>query len=313
MFVGGDWDIILDSYYFRLHRIGLSFVSGFLSSLFGFQYYPALTLGLLVFTFLVSFFCLYIILPDKNKVLALVYLFSPYSLNSNLLLVADSFFVSLAIIGYYFYKRSSYIPTLVFLTLAIFTRELGILFLIPISIRFFLIKDFKRMILFLLPIVFFGSFILYGRFFTPNHLGTNPLSFTDMIDFPLFGFFKSFVDAGEFHFQTKEFPKFIFLFSFLLVVFSLRKTKLSNLFESELIIPILGSLFVIFIAEEGYWRSFDNLSRMFTLILPLTLLYHSENKQKSLQIFWVLSVLLMAFIPVRVFLISPAKEFFFAP
>ncbi len=128
MFVGGDWDIILDSYYFRLHRIGLSFISGFLSSLFGFQYYPALTLGLLVFTFLVSFFCLYTILPDKNKVLALVYLFSPYSLNSNLLLVADSLFVSLAIIGYYFYKRSSYIPTLVFLTLAIFTRELGILF-----------------------------------------------------------------------------------------------------------------------------------------------------------------------------------------
>ncbi|MCZ8343726.1 MAG: hypothetical protein O9301_11880 [Leptospira sp.] len=313
MFVGGDWDIILDSYYFRWHRIGLSFVSGGLSTLFGFQHYPVLTLSILFSTFIASFLCLRSLLPLKSRAFALIYLFSPYSINSNLLLVADSFFVSLAIIGYFFYKRSRYFSAIVFFTMAVFTRELGILFLLPVSFRFFVTKDYKRMFLFALPIFFFGCFLLYGRFFTPNHLGTNPLSFTDMIDFPFFGFFKSFVDSGEFHFQTKEFPKFIFLFSFLLVGFSLRKANVSDLYQSELLIPILGSLFVIFIAEEGYWRSFDNLSRMFTLILPLTLLYQSEKSFKSFQMFWALSILLMAFIPVRVFFISPGKEFFFAP
>lgn len=311
LFVGGDWDLIVDSYHFRFHRMGLSLFVGAVSNAVGFSNYPLVTLLFLFLTFSASVFCLYSLLPESKKWFIVFYLFSPYSLNANLLLVADSLFVSFGIIAFYFFKNKKNNLAVFFFLLMVITRELGVLFLIPIVYMALLEKRGKEVFLYSLPGVAFLCLVVYGWIQPPNHLGTNPLGFRDMTDFPLFGFFKSFYDSGSFQFKLKEFPKILFFISFIaLSVVSLQSLKESFSNNMPLLIPIFGSLFVILIAEEGYWRSFDNLSRMFTLILPFSLLLEGVLKRPFLRLFLGISITLFLFLIIRILWITPTKEFF---
>lgn len=313
LFNENDWSLIVDSFYFRYHRIGLSFITGLFSHFLGSEHYPLITLTLLFFTFSASVYYLFKLLPDESKWLVLFYLFSPYSLNSNLLLVADSFFVSLAIISYYFYREKKFAIAFVFFLLTVFTRELGILFLAPIVFVSLFKREWKNVFLFSLPGILFLAFLFYGWMNTPNHLGTNPLGFKDMTDGPLFGFVKSFFDQNTFQFKPKELPKLLFLFSFLsILIVCYSSIKESFLKDIDILIPILGSMFVIAIAEQGYWRSFDNLSRMFTLILPFSLLLHDVTKRYSFRFFLGTSIVLFIFLLIRILFITQTKEYFLA-
>lgn len=313
LFNENDWSLIVDSFYFRYHRIGLSFITGLFSHFLGSEHYPLITLTLLFFTFSASVYYLFKLLPDESKWLVLFYLFSPYSLNSNLLLVADSFFVSLAIISYYFYREKKFAIAFVFFLLTVFTRELGILFLAPIVFVSLFKREWKNVFLFSLPGILFLAFLFYGWMNTPNHLGTNPLGFKDMTDGPLFGFVKSFFDQNTFQFKPKELPKLLLLFSFLsILIVCYSSIKESFLKDIDILIPILGSMFVIAIAEQGYWRSFDNLSRMFTLILPFSLLLHDVTKRYSFRFFLGTSIVLFIFLLIRILFITQTKEYFLA-
>lgn len=313
LFNENDWSLIVDSFYFRYHRIGLSFITGLFSHFLGSEHYPLITLTLLFFTFSASVYYLFKLLPDESKWLVLFYLFSPYSLNSNLLLVADSFFVSLAIISYYFYREKKFAIAFVFFLLTVFTRELGILFLAPIVFVSLFKREWKNVFLFSLPGILFLAFLFYGWMNTPSHLGTNPLGFKDMTDGPLFGFVKSFFDQNTFQFKPKELPKLLFLLSFLsILIVCYSSIKESFLKDIDILIPILGSMFVIAIAEQGYWRSFDNLSRMFTLILPFSLLLHDVTKRYSFRFFLGTSIVLFIFLLIRILFITQTKEYFLA-
>lgn len=314
LFVGGDWDLIVDSYHFRFHRMGLSLFAGAVSHAVGFSNYPLIALLFLLLTFSASVFCLYSLLPESKKWFIVFYLFSPYSLNANLLLVADSLFVSFGIIAFYFFKNKKDLLAVFFFLLMVITRELGVLFLIPIVYKALLEKRGREVLLYSLPGVAFLCLVAYGWIQPPNHLGTNPLGFRDMTDFPLFGFCKSFYDAESFQFKLKEFPKILFFISFIaLSVVSLQSLKESFSNNIPLLIPIFGSLFVILIAEEGYWRSFDNLSRMFTLILPFSLLLEGALKRPFLRLFLGISITLFLFLIIRILWITPTKEFFLSP
>ncbi|WP_244594493.1 AZOBR_p60025 family cell surface glycopolymer formation protein [Leptospira ryugenii] len=315
IFQENHWGLVVDSYFFRMHRLGLSLAIGLPSYLFGFSYYPQIAICVLWIAFLYSFFCLYQLLPDR-KYLALFYLFSPFTLNSNLLLVADGFFTSLSIISLYLLRKDRPIFILLFfLTLTVVTRELGIT-LLPCYF-FYLYNKEKKTHAFSMffPILVFISLLICLRLFPPTHLGTNPLDFKDMTDLPLFGFIKSFFDSGTFHFQLKESPKFIFLLMLLLLslFFILNLKRIITEIDAQLVIilaPILVSLGVIFIAEEGYWRSFDNLSRMFTWCLPNVILLLERIRSKWLSAFLFCSSSLFLFLLIRILFITPNKEFY---
>lgn len=311
LFVGGDWDLIVDSYHFRFHRMGLSLFVGAVSMVVGFSYYPLVTLLFLFLVFSVSVFCLYSLLPETKKWFVVFYLLSPFSLNANLLLVADSLFVSFGIIAFYFFKNKKDLLSVFFFLLMVITRELGVLFLVPIVFMALMEKNWGKMVLYSLPGIAFLCLVGYGWIHPPNHLGTNPLGFRDMTDLPLFGFFKSFQEGGSFQFKPKELPKILFFISLIsLSVVSIQSLKESFSQNINLLFPIFGSLFVILIAEEGYWRSFDNLSRMFTLILPFSLLLEGALKRPFLRLFLGISITLFVFLIIRILWITPTKEFF---
>lgn len=313
LFDSSDWDLIVDSYHFRFHRLGLSLFAGAASKLLGFAYYPITTLIILFSTFLVSVICLYSLLPETKKWFVVFYLFSPFSLNANLLLVADSLFVSFGIIAFYFFKNKKHSLSVFFFFLMVITRELGVLFLIPIIYKAFIEKNWKHMFAYSIPGITFLCLVVFGLIHPPNHLGTNPLGFRDMTDLPLFGFFKSFQDHGSFQFKLKEFPKILFFILFFSIsIVSLQSIKNNFSKDIYILVPIFGSLFVILIAEQGYWRSFDNLSRMFTLILPFSLLLENKLKNLFLPLFLSISLSLFVFLIVRIIWITPTKEFFFS-
>lgn len=313
LFVSSDWDLIVDSYFFRFHRLGLSLLTGAISNLVGFSYYPIITLFILFSTFLISVFCLYSLLPKSKKWYVTFYLFSPFSLNANLLLVADSLFVSFGIIAFYFFKNKKDFLAVFFFFMMVITRELGVLFLIPIVYKALVEKRWKQMFIYSIPGFAFLCLVMIGLIHPPNHLGTNPLGFRDMTDFPLFGFFKSFQESGSFQFKLKEFPKILFFISLISITIASAQTLKNNFPEDiNILVPIFGSLFVILIAEQGYWRSFDNLSRMFTLILPFSLLLEDTLKNLFLRFFLGISFSLFVFLIIRILWITPTKEFFFS-
>jgi hypothetical protein len=319
------WEVIVDSYFFRLHRIGFTLLIGAPAAILGFKYYPVLAIIIPFGIFISSCICLYSMLPEKKKWQTLFYIFSPFSLNSHLLLVADGVFTSLAVIVIFLVTRKSHwLMILLFLTLAIFTRELGVFLVIPLIAYHLMEKNFRYAIIFAIPFLLFFGFLLWTRSFSPSHLGTNPLGFKDMIDFPLFGFAKSFFDEGIFHLAPKEsiklllFLQWIFLSVYLLsILIGERKNLISVMSRLKirlmLLLPIAASLSVILFAEEGYWRSFDNLSRMFTVSMPLVILLNAEKKSSLLILFQYSSFILFLFLIVRIVFITKSKGFYLSP
>lgn len=278
---------ILDSFHLRFSRIGLSLLSGTITNLFSFSYYPHITVLLLFFFHIYSFVILKKMLHANNKYLSYFYLFSPFSLNSNLLVVADSLFVSFLIFCIYLMKnkgillfqiasndtdntKKNFVSAIVLSFLLFFTcliRESGIVLLGT----FFLICIFDKKIKNSYPIILAGLsyviIIFFFKYFVPAHLGTNPLGFLDLIDYPLAGFYKSiqiktFSDLKNLFRELAKFPIFIF---FVILILNLKNIKKFR--DIVIYIPIFFTIFTAGVGEVGYWLSFDNISRMFTLSL----------------------------------------------
>jgi hypothetical protein len=95
----------LDSFDLRFSRIGLSIIVGFFCFLTSFKYYSLICLIVLISFHLVSFYILYSILEEKIRHFSLIYLFSPFSINSIFLLVSDSLLISLVIILYFMFRK----------------------------------------------------------------------------------------------------------------------------------------------------------------------------------------------------------------
>jgi len=314
---------ILDSFYLRFNRLGLPLLSGIITSIFGFKYYPYTTLSLLTFFHIYSFLLLYQLLISKNKYLSYFYLFSPFALNSNLLLVADSLFTSFTIISIYImkYRGVNFFNTtftenmqtnkildflFVFLIL-IFTcliRESGIIIVVSFFIICIYQKDFKNTILIFVAGVSYFVLITIFKLTFKAYLGTNPLGFLDLIDYPLVGFynsiqFSSFTDAKNILRELAKFPIFIF---FLLLILNIKNIK--NIKDFILYLPVFFILFTAGVGEVGYWLSFDNISRMFTLSIVWLILLKNKDEQYNDYYALLLSFLILILLVIRIIYIK---------
>ncbi len=329
LFTGGVQSFpILDSFLLRFNRIGLPLLTGVLNFFTGFHFYPMTTLLLLVALHIYSFQVLYKILDSEIKYLAYFYLFSPFSLNSILLLVSDSLFVSITLIcvyvlkfeGYEFYNiRTKINPfkksiVLIFLV-AIFTcfvKESGLIIIGTILLLSFYDKNFRITTILLLAIIVFLFITQAFKFIPKINPGTNPLGFTDLIDYPLFGFFKSIqmnsINSLKSLFrEIAKFPIFIF---YLILILNLKNIK--RIRDIILSIPIYFILFTAGVGEVGYWLSFDNISRMFTISIPWIILLKQENKAHKDYYALDLSFIILILLIIRlVFIKVPMTYYIF--
>lgn len=311
---------VLDSFYFRFHRLGLSLVVGSLAHLIGWKFYVIACLSILTFFHILSSLTMYSLLSDKNKKLFLFYLFSAFSFLSTQLLVSDSLLVSFCIISLTLLLFHKSFLTIflgaVYMLLALFVRETSIFIFGPLLIYFILNRNWKKLTAVLIPLSIYLGFYFYTRSLSIPEPGTLPLKFQDMIDFPLFGFVKSFQGFLIFEIRSwvQNFAK-IFLF-ILYIILILNLTQMRKAIQQKnwnlvlVLLPLLPLLAVMTIAEEGYWRNFDNLARMFVLTIPIVIFakqIHNEYKDFG---FLAASSVLMGFILIRILFITKQMTFF---
>lgn len=316
---------ILDSFSVRFNRIGFPLLTSVFSRILGSQFYPIITLGILHVSHIFSFLMLRKMCKEENRYLANFYLFSPFVINSNLLLLSDSLLCSWMVFLIYFsYKKGfsifsqeesyntkfSLLTVFVFVCIASFfplIKEsalsiLGMIFILYLYFRYGnkINASLSSGLIFLFPILFYFSFVLYTKFFVEVHPGTYPLSFWNLVDFPFFGFFKSisFAIPNNLSSLARELAKYpIFIFYVLLF---LNLTNIKSIRELILFLPILFILFTSAIAEQGYWLTYDNIMRMFTLSIPLVILY--KNFKDSYRDYGLLlfGILLLGLLVIRI-------------
>jgi hypothetical protein len=139
--------------------------------------------------------------------------------------------------------------------------------------------------------------------------GTNPLGFIDLSDYPFFGFIKSLhvpspLNLGN---SSKEAIKIV-IFGVLLSV-GLQTLNARNLKDRILVFPLYFIVFLGIIAEAGYWSSFDNSSRFFTLAVPYGILLSSRMPMYRYYGSIELSLFLLTAITVRYFFIKQVLSF----
>ncbi len=318
---------VLDSFYLRFNRIGLPILSGMISKLFGFSNYSFITLSVLTLTHIYSFILLFKMLTSHNKLLSYFYLFSPFALNSNLLLVSDSLFVSFSIFCIYFIRyfgvnifnrksievKNGFIIFILFFLILLFTilvKESGLIVLA--SLFLILIYDRKKQIaipIFFAIITYLISVQIF-RYRIVTHPGTNPLGFLELIDYPFFGFYKSiqFSSISDIKSLSKEFAKFPVFLYYLTLILNLKNIK--TIRDILIFIPILFILFTAGIGEQGYWLSFDNISRMFSVSIPWIILLKNENEKYYDYYSLRISILILLLLIIRMVYIKTTMNFF---
>lgn len=301
---------ILDAFELRFRRIGLSILGGVLGFIFGWENYSISTFIILWILHLLSCVALYKLLKQsKQQYLCLFYLFSPFSWSSNFLLVSDSLFSSFLIfsiyllkkLGFSFYKPNFqnkasfvlYISSFFVIVFFLLIRETGLLFLISFLFLSFVNKQKYITIVLGISLFSYLGFWMYVRFFHEHLLGTNPLKFIQLIDFPFFGFVKSILHINL---TWKESFKLFILFLLIgltFLHFSFIELKLRSFLT---VLPLLLYSILIIIAEEGYFNNYDNLSRFFTPCIPyVSLVVRKANLTKKVY-FGVTSFLFFVFL-----------------
>lgn len=313
---------ILDSFELRFSRIGLSFLAGFFSFFLGFDNYPYITFLLLWMAHFFASFLLYKKLQNtKYNYLYLFFLFSPFAWNSNFLMVSDSLFASCFVFivfsfeaiglvffsekgeSYRIHKKEYYLPVFLLCIFFLSIRETSL----PIIGSFLLFAVWRLhfpaiWILSLALLVYgVGKFLLKYQMFYLQ--GTNPLGFLELIEAPLWGFVKSFGTIQNWDMKTlaREVGKIVIFGLLVAQSFSIKNAfSEANKFKY---LPLLFFSLLMLVAEEGYWLTFDNVSRFLTISVPYIILLKSQNKNfRSYVFFHLVIVLFLLFLGRMVFL-----------
>ncbi len=155
---------ILDSFFFRFHRLGLSWIVGSFGSIFGWQFYPHIALILLLSFHILSSLTLYSLLTEEFKYLFYYYLFSPFSILSATLLVSDSLMVSFCIISLAFFMFGKNLFHLMaaslFMFFALLVKEAAIFAFAPLILFFLFRKNYRILAFSIPPLVIYLLFYL---------------------------------------------------------------------------------------------------------------------------------------------------------
>ncbi|XDD44654.1 AZOBR_p60025 family cell surface glycopolymer formation protein [Leptospira sp. WS60.C2] len=260
---------------------------------------------------LISYFYLRKLLDEDTKPYAVLYLLSPFSLGSYYVLVSDSVMVSLLIIAYYFYTKEKWGFFILLSSLAILTKEPALFLLFPLGLAAFFRKDWKRSIIVGLVLVIPVCWHLYLSYRFPNW---RPGRLTDFI-LPLEGlisYMESIWRQVETGSSLKElarlFSRFPLVILFFLGVFLPFTGKIQKGWEFR----ISFLLIMFMVGTAGYyhfWSVYENVSRMFTLSIPVLLLLINHDKQVRKQEYILVTILILILFLVKVIFISKQMSY----
>jgi hypothetical protein len=255
-----------------------------------------------------SYLALRSILEKTYKNLSLLYLLSPFALGSYSVLVSDSVMVSLVVLSYFFFLRKQFIPFSLLAGLAILTKEPALFFLFPLGLKSLIEKNRKATIAVASSLLIPFLWQSYLRFTFPNW---SAMRLTDFI-LPLEGISRYIYEIQDFLFSDGKlelgklarllgrFPLLI-LFSFGLSLSLSKNWKIGWNFRLAMIL----TLFMV--GTAGYyhfWSVYENISRMFTILIPILIFWKNEDKELVTRpIEWIVYTILALFV-FKLFFIS---------
>jgi hypothetical protein len=304
-----NWPKGFDESY-RAPRIGyplLVGIIGFLgktASVYG-MYFVNLSL------FLLSYILLRRILDEDKKIFSLFYLLSPFSLGSYAVLVSDSVMVSLVIIAYYFYLEEENIYFVLVASLAILCKEPALFLFFPLGVKAILEKRVPKAILIVSVLAIPIMWHLYLKVTFPNWRATR---LTDFI-LPLEGiitYSKSILTSVGTTTDYKELARLLSRFPLLVLLV----TGTAILFTGNIKRGIefrLGIALVFFMVSTAsfyhFWSVYENVSRMFTLSIPLFILLKNEEEDTKTGSYFFLTFIILILFLVKVIAIQKAQGY----
>ncbi|TGL09421.1 hypothetical protein EHQ43_00670 [Leptospira bouyouniensis] len=264
-----------------------------------------------IFLILVSYFYLRKLLDDETKPYTILYLLSPFALGSYYVLVSDSIMVSLLIIGYYFFVKEKWIQFILLSSLAILTKEPALFLLFPIGLYALIHKDWKKMIIVGSVLVIPVCWHLYLSYRFPNwrpgRLTDFILPFEGLISY-MESIWRQIAADSNLKELARLFSRFPLVVLFFLGAFLPFTGKLNKGWEFR----ISFLLIMFMVATAGYyhfWSVYENVSRMFTLSIPVLLLLMNSDKQLRKQEYILVTLLILFLFVIKVLFISKQMNF----
>ena len=304
-----NWPKGFDESY-RAPRIGyplLVGIIGFLgktASVYG-MYFVNLSL------FLLSYILLRRILDEDKKIFSLFYLLSPFSLGSYAVLVSDSVMVSLVIIAYYFYLEEENMYFVLVASLAILCKEPALFLFFPLGVKAILEKRVPKALLIVSVLAIPIMWHVYLKVTFPNWKATRLMDFI----LPLEGiitYSKSIIASVGTTTDYKELARLLSRFPLLVLLV----TGTAILFTGNIKRGIefrLGIALVFFMVSTAsfyhFWSVYENVSRMFTLSIPLFILLKNEEEDTKTGSYFFLTFIILILFLVKVIAIQKAQGY----
>ena len=304
-----NWPKGFDESY-RAPRIGyplLVGIIGFLgktASVYG-MYFVNLSL------FLLSYILLRRILDEDKKIFSLFYLLSPFSLGSYAVLVSDSVMVSLVIIAYYFYLEEENLYFVLVASLAILCKEPALFLFFPLGVKAILEKRVPKALLIVSVLAIPIMWHVYLKVTFPNWKATRLMDFI----LPLEGiitYSKSILASVGTTTDYKELARLLSRFPLLVLLV----TGTAILFTGNIKRGIefrLGIALVFFMVSTAsfyhFWSVYENVSRMFTLSIPLFILLKNEEEDTKTGSYFFLTFIILILFLVKVIAIQKAQGY----
>jgi hypothetical protein len=316
---------VLDTYRMRMGRIGMSLLVGLPVSLLGWQSYALIAFAILQLVHILAFLSLRSMLSEKNRYLALFFLFSPFSFNSSLLLVSDSLMVAVAVIGLAMLEKGGFrfstdvedrtdyrsrwtIGATLLLCFLVTIRDTALFALAPIGLLFLYRKSLRGVILAALPVLVFLAWMAAVRLME-THPGSHPVHYDAKLGGPMFGFFQSL--NGEAFASIKgaarEMSKYLNLLYLLIMVSTFLYIR--SLPTAALFSPLIFTAALSVFSVVEYWATFDNVNRMFTLSIPIMALLRDRIPNMKSHGLFLLSVVFLLLLAVRLVWLKPTMAF----
>lgn len=301
-----EWPKGFDESY-RAPRIGYPFLIGLFGlvgkgfAVFG-MYFWNVTL------IFVSYFCLRSLLSIQSKRYSIFYLLSPFALGSYYVLVSDSVMVSLLIIAYFLFQNGKYFFFVLLSSLAILTKEPALFFLFPLGLKSLTEKNFKKSfaVAFTLLIPVLWHLYLSHKF--PNWRATRLtdfiLPFEGMITYSE-TIWRTWNETASFKELARLFSRFPLLILFFMGIFLNLTGNIKRGWEFRLAILLI----MFMVGTAGYyhfWSVYENVSRMFTLSIPMIILLKDSDRLVRVgEYFFLVFIILLLFILKAVIISKP--------
>lgn len=304
-----NWPVGFDESY-RAPRIGFPLMI----SIFGFLGKYGTVFGMYfinLFLFLLSFYALRSLLSEHFKGLSILYLLSPFSLGSYSVLVSDSVMVSLVLISYYFYRNQRFGLFIPIASLAILTKEPALFFFFPLGLKTLIEKDFKKSAIIASILILPIFWHVYLKFTFPSWKATRLTDF--ILPFEgIYTYLKTlFIEVqsgGGVKELARSLSRFPLLLMFLVGVYGIFTGLINRGYHYRIGL----ALCFFMVGTAGYnhfWSVYENISRMFTISIPLFILLKNEDKECKTNLYFLLSIFIFGLFMIKLMFIMKVQQY----